>query len=83
VTVNIVLPVAPTIDPTASTVTTNGAFRLIFTGATNAAYRVWASTNLFDWEHLGTASSPTPGQFLFFDTTATNHSRRFYRVTAP
>lgn len=83
VTVNIVLPVAPTLDTTASSITTNGAFRLIFTGATNAAYRVCASTNLFDWEHLGTASSPAPGQFLFFDTTATNHSRRFYRVTAP
>ena len=83
VTVNIVLPVAPVLDTTASSITTNGAFRLIFTGATNAAYRVWASTNLFDWEHLGTASSLAPGQFLFFDTTATNHSRRFYRVTAP
>ena len=83
VTVNIVLPSVPTLNATASTVTTNGAFQLAFTGATNAAYRVWASTNLVNWELLGTAAAPAPGQFLFLDTSATNRPQRFYRATAP
>lgn len=83
VTVNIVLPIAPTLDSTASTVTTNHAFQLAFTGSTNAAYRVWASTNLLNWELLGQATSPAPGQFLFLDATATNWPHRFYRATAP
>jgi alpha-tubulin suppressor-like RCC1 family protein len=83
VTIHVILPAAPTFDLTTSGVTTNGGFQLGLTGATNATYRVWASTNLLNWELLGSASSPAPGQFLFLDSTATNWPQRFYRATAP
>ncbi len=83
VTINIELPIAPAIDLAASGVATDGGFQLAFTGATNAAYRVWASTNLMNWDLLGPASAPAPGEFLFLDTTATNWPQRFYRATAP
>jgi hypothetical protein len=83
VIINVVLPLAPTLDLAASTMTTNGAFQLAFTGASNAAYRVWASTNLRNWELLGTAMPTVTGQFLFLDATATNSPQRFYRATAP
>jgi hypothetical protein len=83
VTVNIILPSAPTFDLTASGLTPDHAFQLAFTGAINAAYRVWASTNLTTWELLGPASSPAPGVFQFLDAAATNRPMRFYRATAP
>ena len=83
VTTHIVLPIAPILDFAASGVTTNGEFQLAFTGASNASYRVWGSTNLLNWEVLGTAASLSAGQFLFLDATATNWPQRFYRATAP
>jgi alpha-tubulin suppressor-like RCC1 family protein len=83
VTIHVVLPAAPTFDLATSGMTTNGGFQLGLTGATNATYRVWASTNLVNWELLGPTSSPAPGQFLFLDSTATNWPQRFYRATAP
>jgi alpha-tubulin suppressor-like RCC1 family protein len=83
VTVNIVLPSPPAFDLAASGLTTNHTFQLAFTGATNATYRVWASTNLVNWELLGPASAFAPGAFLFLDSTATNWPQRFYRATAP
>jgi len=58
----------------------NGVFRLTFTGGTNGAYGVWASTNLADWLWLGSAQSLTPGVFQFVDSFATNWSQRFYRA---
>ncbi len=83
VTINILLPSAPILDSASSGVTTNGEFELAFTGATNARYRVWASTNLLNWELLGTAPSWSPGRFLFLDASSTNRPQRFYRATAP
>jgi len=63
-------------DPTASTV-------LTFSGLSNATYSIHASTNLIDWTQVGQASKPSPGQFLFVDTSATNRPLRFYRVRSP
>jgi len=83
VTINIVAPAAPTLDLATSRVMTNGAFQLAFSGTTNAAYRVWASTNLVNWELLGPAAAPAPGQFQFLDAGATNWPHRFYRASAP
>ncbi|HEU5069510.1 MAG TPA: choice-of-anchor Q domain-containing protein [Verrucomicrobiae bacterium] len=83
VTVNIVLPVVPVMDVTGSGLSTNGEFRIVFSGTSNATYRVWASTNLLDWEALGTAETASPGSFFFLDPAATNWPQRFYRVTAP
>lgn len=83
VAINIVLPSAPFLDLAASGRTANGEFQLAFVGATNATYRVWASTNLSDWEILGTATTEAPGQFLFRDASAASWPQRFYRATAP
>jgi len=41
-----------------------------------------ASTNLVDWSWLGVRTNLT-GSVQFNDPTATNFSRRFYRVTTP
>lgn len=45
-------------------------------------YRLEASTNLVDWEDLGSTFCPT--NFSYWDMRATNYPRRFYRaVSAP
>jgi hypothetical protein len=44
---------------------------------------VYASTDLKAWTWLGSASQPTPGQFLFNDSSSTNHPWRFYRIRSP
>jgi hypothetical protein len=61
----------------------NGSFNLNFSGDTNAAYTVWATTNLLNWVNLGTATESPPGQYQFIDQTATNSAQRFYRLSAP
>jgi len=79
-TVNILF--APVIN-NASDAWSNGVFSLGFNGNANAVYRVWTSTNLFDWVARGAASQTSPGVFQFTDSSATNVSQRFYRVTCP
>jgi hypothetical protein len=61
----------------------NGAFNLRFVGGPYWTYRIWASTNLVNWELLGPALETAPGQFKFLDQSATNFSRRFYRAGSP
>jgi Regulator of chromosome condensation (RCC1) repeat len=59
-------------------------FQFQFGAPSNATYRVWSSTNLIDWQVVGTATQATPGTFQFHDDTlATNASKRFFRVGAP
>jgi alpha-tubulin suppressor-like RCC1 family protein len=81
VTINIVLPSAPRF--TGAAPDTNGSFRVTFAGQTNAAYSVWASTNLVDWARLGPATTISPGVFQFTDVNANNWPHRFYRAIAP
>jgi hypothetical protein len=77
-----VLP--PPLVQTASFVqVSNAGFALGFDGLSNAAYAVQTSTNLVNWSRLGTVSQPSPGQFFFLDTDATNRPQRFYRITSP
>lgn len=83
VSIDLGLPAAPVLDASASGLATDGAFQLALTGSTNAAYRVWASTNLLDWEELGLTTPGAPGWSLFLDAAATNWPQRFYRATAP
>ena len=61
----------------------SGIGLLSFTGATNLTYRVWASTNLGDWQVLGSPTQVQPGQFVFADVAAIGNARRFYRVSLP
>lgn len=83
VTAHVVLPPRPSLMSAPSGITTNGAFSLSCTGSSNAAYRVWVSTNLLDWEPLGLAQPLGNGGFQFLDSNAANDSRRFYRAGAP
>ncbi len=83
ITVHVVLPPQPSLVAAASGITTNGAFSLSFTGASNATYRVWGSTNLLNWKPLGLAQPISNGWFRFLDLNATNDSWRFYRAGAP
>ncbi len=84
VTVNIQIPAMPQFTALSWNNSTPGAesFNLNFTGSLDATYKVWASTNLMDWELLGTASPQLPAQYQFIDSGATNWSQRFYRISA-
>jgi alpha-tubulin suppressor-like RCC1 family protein len=81
VTIDIILPPAPQI--TGFGWSDQGTFNLSFSGDSNAIYQVWASTNLMNWQVLGTASPLGPGQFKFTDGSATDWPKRFYRAGAP
>ena len=85
VTVNINLPLAPQLTKYFWMTGTNGSssFALNFGGSSNATYSVWSSTNLTQWQFLGTSAESSPGQYEFFDMTATSWSERFYRISAP
>lgn len=61
----------------------NGIAMLTFNGSTNLTYRAWASTNLSNWQVLGSPTQVQPGQFVFADVGAIGNARRFYRVTLP
>ncbi len=62
---------------------TNGAFEVRFTGGAYWTYRVLASTNLANWELLGSAREIAPGVFRYLDAGMTNLPRRFYRAASP
>jgi hypothetical protein len=83
VTLNVVLPSAPHLSVAKSKLQTNGLFELNFTGQSNGVYRVWASTNLTDWEVLGVAAPTSNGWFFYLDSGASNWTLRFYRAGAP
>ncbi len=97
-TVNVILPPAPVLSAEKSGwallpapelnrpgpgAISNGMFALTFTGRTNIAYSVWASTNLHTWELLGPATDAGGGSFSFVDADTPLWPRRFYRVGLP
>jgi hypothetical protein len=59
------------------------SFALNFGGSSNATYSVWSSTNLTQWQFMGTSAGPSPDRHEFLDLTATNWPVRFYRISAP
>jgi hypothetical protein len=61
----------------------SGNSNLTFSGSSNAAYSIWASTNLADWARIGPAIEAGAGLYEFMDATATNWPQRFYRAVAP
>jgi hypothetical protein len=61
---------------------TNGALDLLVAGDTGLRYLFEASTDLMNWTWLGVRTNLT-GSVQFTDPTATNLSKRFYRVVAP
>jgi hypothetical protein len=58
------------------------SFQVSFGAFSNQTYSAWASTNLLDWQRLGTASEIVPGNYLFADPT-TNFPMRFYQIRWP
>jgi alpha-tubulin suppressor-like RCC1 family protein len=81
--VQLFLPSAPHLDAQRSNRQPNGDFELNFTGQPGVTYRVWAATNLVDWELLGFGSATSNGWFQFLDSGAAGLPRRFYRATSP
>jgi alpha-tubulin suppressor-like RCC1 family protein len=61
----------------------DASFRVQFSGASNATYSIWGTTNLADWTALGPAYATNGGLFFFADGLATNLPCRFYRVQTP
>jgi hypothetical protein len=68
---------------------TNGIFGFGFTNFAGASFTVFATTNVSlpanAWSNIGPAVE-TPigsGQYRFSDSSATNFTRRFYRVRSP
>lgn len=61
-------------------------FQIAFTSAANADFTVLTSTNLAmpfsNWTTLGNVTEISSGQYLFTDSSATNHAQ-FYRVVSP
>lgn len=85
VTVNVNLPQPPQVTNDYWMTDTNGnkSFALNFAGSPNATYSVWSSTNLTQWQFLGTSTESSPGHYEFSDATATNWPERFYHISAP
>jgi hypothetical protein len=51
-------------------------------GQTNQIYVIQSSSDLIQWETLGTNHAPH-GIIQFKDSTSTNHTRRYYRAFIP
>ncbi len=75
--VALALPLSPIL---LSIAPTNGHIRLQFSSVSNLAYTIQTSTNLINWEMLGTATDSGNGQYQFEDTNTANFKRRFYRT---
>ena len=58
----------------------NGMFRFRFYGEAGTNYVVQGSTNLVKWSVLATNQISGLGYFEFTDISATNYSKRFYRI---
>jgi hypothetical protein len=54
--------------------------KLSFKGGLRRIYLIEASTNLTDWEIIGTAADHGDGTFEFYDQDVSKHSSRFYRI---
>ena len=68
--------------PTASAVRTSG-YSLTIIGQVGHTYVLQVSTNLTVWLPVSTNSPATNGPLTFFDPSATNSPRGFYRVVEP
>ena len=58
-----------------------------FTNYPGAAFTLWSTTNLSlpfsQWYNEGAPSNTTGNLFEVTDTTSTNSTQKFYRVTTP
>jgi GH25 family lysozyme M1 (1,4-beta-N-acetylmuramidase) len=64
-------------------VQSNGSFHFDFSGSSNQTYSVWTSSDLQQWQRIGTSVEVAPGQFRVSDPAAYNFSYRFYELRWP
>ena len=64
-------------------VNASGKFQFGFNGVAITNYSVLASTNLANWNVLGTASEISAGKFQFIDVQPRTNAVRYYRVHSP
>ncbi|MFT4688345.1 MAG: hypothetical protein ACI9OD_000542 [Limisphaerales bacterium] len=60
----------------------DGNLQMRLEGQTNQIYVIQSSSDLIQWETLGTNHAPH-GIIQFKDSTSTNHTRRYYRAFIP
>ena len=60
--------------------TAGGLVRMRFLGTFGKVYRVQASSNLVDWQTVGTCTADSEGEVQFTDPAAARHPNRFYRL---
>jgi gamma-glutamyltranspeptidase len=60
-----------------------GNFQFGYSNSDSAVYSVFASTNLVNWNYIGTPTQAFPGWFQFFDATAAGRQRQFYQLRRP
>jgi hypothetical protein len=61
----------------------SGARQLDYQGTGGAAYTVWGSASLTNWQSLGSAVEVSSGHFRFIDAVVPPPARQFYRVSSP
>jgi uncharacterized membrane protein len=77
-----IIPVTlPPIQITAITPLTNSIIRLTCVGVPNEAHSVLASTNLLNWNVIGSSVAAANGSFTFTDTNTPAFPGRFYRLS--
>jgi hypothetical protein len=64
-------------------INTSGKFQFGFDGVSTSSYSVFVSTNLANWNALGTASQISAGKFQFIDVQPPTNAVRYYRVHSP
>src|ERR1039457_5252300 len=70
-------PISP---PVIGSITIQGGqIQLLVNGPSGPDYTLLTSTNLLDWQSLGTVTSPVP-PVTFGDTNYPNGAARFYRI---
>src|SRR5207249_3260491 len=60
----------------------NGNVQLQFSSSPNLIYTVQGSTNLVNWDILGTATNSGNGIYIFEDTNVNGFRKRFYRTVS-
>ncbi|MDB6121306.1 MAG: regulatory domain of in-like proprotein convertase [Pedosphaera sp.] len=61
----------------------DGLFQLQFNGMAGMNYTLQASTDMLEWTSLTNLHASSNAVFQFSDGAATNHSKRFYRLSIP
>ncbi|HET7625342.1 MAG TPA: immunoglobulin domain-containing protein, partial [Verrucomicrobiae bacterium] len=88
VSLTVIVPEPPVLDGGSLHVMNDGNLQFSFSGTENAAYRVWATTNVSltpvtsTWTLVGSGifgAAPVP----FTDINSTNFPQRFYLITSP